>query len=118
MTQHLKVVQLTRKVNKRRLLGVGLSKGVQDKQCCKIGDAQAVRRLSHMLSTHCEVLSCSPELRWRVKPESVCSGFNIFGAWVLSLIMNSKCRPSHIAADAGRFAKCICEASLREQATA
>jgi len=67
-----------------------------------------------MLHIHCEVLSCIPELRWRVKPESVlCWGFDIFGTWVLPFTMNS--RPSHNAADDGRFANCIYEASLRNR---
>ncbi len=60
-----------------------------------------------MLPIHCEVLSCSPELRWKVKPESknFCWGFDIFGTCVLPFIMNSKGRPSHNAADDGRFAE-------------
>lgn len=64
--------------------------------------------MSHMLPVHCEVLSCSPELRWRVNPESV---FDMFGTWVLPFVMNSKGRPSHN----GRFANCIYEASLRNR---
>jgi len=69
-----------------------------------------------MLPIHCEVMSCSPDLLWRVKPESVfCWGFDIFGIWVLPFVINSKGRPLHNAADDNRFANCIYEASLRNR---